>query len=296
MRNSIAIMMLIVSMLALSGCESSPRSQTEDPIQQQDTKNQTLKPDRLVKLEGSNNFRDLGGYKTKDGRTVKWGEIYRSDSLGELTPSDLDKLAERNIKTVIDFRSDKEREKEPDLVPKTVEKEIHFQVGATAVDPDEFRQNLFSGNLKGADFRQMLIDGNKQMIQQGEEPYGGLIKTLAKPEASPLVYHCAGGKDRTGVGTALLLSILGVPRETIIEDYLLTNEYRKEYNAKTREKMRKVLPDLADEIHDARQANRDYIVAAFNEIDQYGGLDKYVREVLKIDDETVEALKNRYLE
>lgn len=252
---------------------------------------------RLLPLEGSNNFRDIGGYKTRDGKTVKWGLVFRSDSLDELTDSDLEALTAKNLKTVIDFRSDKERAKKPDQIPETVSKTLHLQVGATSVDPDEFKRNLLSGKLAGEDFRKMLIDGNQQMIQQGEKPYGSFLKALTNPNNIPLVFHCAGGKDRTGVGTALLLSVLGVPRETIIHDYLLTNFYRQKHDAKKLEKMKKALPDLASEISEARKARRAYIMAALTEIDtQYGGIDNYVRDVLKLDNSEIEKLKEIYLE
>lgn len=254
-------------------------------------------PQRLVVLDGANNFRDLGGYKTVDGKRVKWGLIYRSDALGELSPGDLETLAQRDLKTVIDFRSDIEREHHPDILPVSVKKELHLQVGATAVDPEQFRRDLFSGKLAGADFRNMLIDGNRQMINEGKRPYGTMLKTLAAPGNAPLVFHCAGGKDRTGVGAALLLSILGVPRETIIHDYLLTNFYRQKEDAEKLARMKTVLPKLAPEIAEARKARRDYIVSALNEIDQkHGGVDKYVRNILGLSEDQIASLKEMYLE
>lgn len=264
-----------------------------------DLSSEALSPDpqRLVELEGANNFRDLGGYQTVDGRTVRWGLIYRSDALGELTAEDLETLAERDLRTVVDFRSSIERENHPDILPGSIRNAYHFQVGATAVDPDQFRADLFSGNLEGADFREMLIDGNRQMVDEGRVPYGELLGLLAEPENAPLVFHCAGGKDRTGVGAALLLSILGVPRETIIEDYLLTNFYRQEEDAENLKRMMSVLPELAEGIAEARQARREYILAAFDEIDtKYGGVDSYVRHVLGLSEEQIESLRDTYLE
>lgn len=253
--------------------------------------------ERQVKLQGADNFRDLGGYLTKDGLQVKTGLIYRSDAFDSLSPQDIEILNKLNLHTVVDFRSHMERRLEPDILPDTVEKKLNLQIGGEAVDPVAFRERFLTGKVSGDVFRQMMLDGNRQMVREGEKPFGTLLKTLAEQENQPLVFHCAGGKDRTGLASAILLTLLGVPEKTIFQDYLLTNHYRKEHQEKSAAKINKLFPEIGPGLNVARVANVEYLQAALDEIySNYGTMENYAEKVLKINRDDVLLLRERYLQ
>jgi protein-tyrosine phosphatase len=188
-----------------------------------------MQPDRHIPLQGASNFRDFGGYATADGRTVKWRRLFRSDRLSELTAADYEALGAHGIRHVYDLRRESEAAASPTRWP-----------GSAA--PRLVRSPLFTDS-SGASSVQRLVDGGghpdaalarRVMIQMYErmvsEPQavsmlGRIISDLTTAEAFPALFHCAGGKDRTGVTCALILSALGVAREDIVEDFMLTRRY-----------------------------------------------------------------------
>lgn len=258
---------------------------------------QQLTFERQVKLQGADNFRDLGGYLTKEGLQVKTGLIYRSDALDNLSEQDIETLNQLGLHTVVDFRSHIERRLEPDVLPDTVEKKLNLQIGIEAVDPVAFRKRFLSGKVNGEQFRQMIIDGNRQMAREGEKPFGTLLQTLVDDPQQPLVFHCAGGKDRTGLASAILLSLLGVPHKTIIEDYLLTNHYRHEHHQASAAKLNQLYPEIGPGLNQARMANAEYLQAGLDEIySNYGSMENYAEQVLKISKEDIQTLRRLYLQ
>ncbi|MGB3051407.1 MAG: tyrosine-protein phosphatase [Polyangiales bacterium] len=185
---------------------------------------------RHVPLTGQPNFRDLGGYAASDGRTVKWGLVYRSGELSRLSNDDVSKLGGLGIKAVVDLRSPEEVSARGDgrLPP---EANAHPMPIASS---DMFAK-LIPMFLKG-DFSKVppdLLDTvNRMLVRDFTEQYTGLLRVLSNPANRPLVFHCTQGKDRAGFGAAMVLSALGVPWETVVEDYLLSNHFRKEENDK----------------------------------------------------------------
>ena len=185
---------------------------------------------RHVPLTGQPNFRDLGGYAASDGRTVKWGLVYRSGELSQLSNDDVRKLGGLGIQAVVDLRSPEEVSARGDgrLPP---EANAHPMPIASS---DMFAK-LIPMFLKG-DFSQvppdMLDTVNRMLVRNFTEQYAGLLRVLSNPANRPLVFHCTQGKDRAGFGAAMVLSALGVPWETVVEDYLLSNHFRKEENDK----------------------------------------------------------------
>jgi protein-tyrosine phosphatase len=185
---------------------------------------------RHVPLAGQPNFRDLGGYSASDGRTVRWGVVYRSGELSQLTDDDVGKLGELGIRTVVDLRSPQEV---------SARGEGRLPPGARAhpmpVASSDMFAKLIPMFLKG-DFSQVppdLLDKvNRMLVRDFTEQYAGLLGALSDPANRPLVFHCTQGKDRAGFGAAMVLSALGVPWETVVEDYLLSNHFRKEENDK----------------------------------------------------------------
>jgi protein-tyrosine phosphatase len=169
---------------------------------------------RVIDLEGCLNFRDLGGYPTGDGRTVRWRELFRSDALHHLTAADVARMRdELRIGTVVDLRSSSEVRSEGR--------------GALASEPIRFHHvPLFDGHVARPESwngMATLADRYALLAEIAKEPIARVVTVLADA-AGPAVYHCAAGKDRTGVVSAVLLGLLGVPDEVIVADYVATQE------------------------------------------------------------------------
>lgn len=174
--------------------------------------------DRVVHLEGGQNFRDLGGYPATGGRYVRWGLLFRSGSMYRLTPADFSLLDTLGIKTVVDFRSQEERQTEP----------VNWPTGhvprVLSVDYSLNQRGLLLGDLTSAEIGTKVVAMYPSILAQFKGEYRRMFAELLNGSA-PLVFNCSGGRDRTGIAAALLLTALGVPRETIIQDYLLTSRY-----------------------------------------------------------------------
>ncbi|KTT95243.1 protein tyrosine phosphatase, partial [Sphingomonas yabuuchiae] len=177
---------------------------------------------RVLPLQGGRNFRDLGGYRTADGRTVKWGLLYRSGQMHDLTPADYVTLQKLGIRTVCDFRDTAERTREPTLWPagqrpKVLSDDYALDMSAMRLpgDPSTWTHEQVVTAMT-ATYPKLLDQFNGQYRRMFAELLAGDV---------PLAFHCTAGKDRTGVAAALLLTALGVPRATIIDDYLLSNEH-----------------------------------------------------------------------
>ena len=174
---------------------------------------------RLLPLDGGINFRDMGGYAASDGRRVKWGHLFRSGTMARLSGQDRKALAERGIRTVIDFRSASEQEAEPNAWAQE-------ETGGYWSRPhDEVFGNMHEMAANGiATVREaeaIMEAGYRHLPLQQAEAYGEMLRRLAAG-AVPAVIHCTAGKDRTGGGAALILAVLGVSREAIIADFVLT--------------------------------------------------------------------------
>lgn len=165
---------------------------------------------------GANNFRDLGGYGTAGGRRTRWGLVYRSGSLHNLTESDLVAFGRLGVRAVFDLRGDTERELEPDPVPS-----VHLPV-LDELATNEGADILRATNAQEAEEAAARI--YMGMLTRRAGVYGQLLTNLADPANLPAVVHCTVGKDRTGIAAALLLGALGADRETVLYDYKLTGE------------------------------------------------------------------------
>jgi protein-tyrosine phosphatase len=185
---------------------------------------------RHVPLSGQPNFRDLGGYASSDGRRVKWGLVYRSGELSQLSEGDVRALAELGIKTVVDLRSPEEvSARGGGRLPEGA------LLHAMPIASSDMFKKLLPSLLRG-DFSQVppdLLDRvNRHLVRDFSAQFGRLLRTLSDSSNRPLVFHCTQGKDRAGFGAAMVLSALGVPWETVVEDYLLSNHYRRAENDK----------------------------------------------------------------
>jgi protein-tyrosine phosphatase len=174
-------------------------------------------PVRLVALEAVHNFRDLGGYATADGRTTKWRTLFRADGLYRLTATDVATLEPLGLRTVIDLRSDTELDERGRFPVETHPVVFHHLpiVDTTWADLDRPEYE------RDEDF---LIWAYQEMLAVGAPRFAKAFEALAEPDALPAVFHCAAGKDRTGLLAALLLGSLGVSHDDIVTDYTLTVE------------------------------------------------------------------------
>jgi protein-tyrosine phosphatase len=251
---------------------------------------------RVVKLKGAHNFRDVGGLKNKDGRLVKTGLLYRSDKLTDLSDGDLVKLEMLSVNLVLDLRSIHEINLKADRMPRGA-RFLHRQIGHEAVDPVEFTRDLLSGKWTGHEFQQYMKDGNSKMVIEGKSVFPLIIRDIISNKEGATVFHCAGGKDRTGVVTALILSILDVPREVIFQDYLYTNIQRKDEFVEKFSKLKKVTNNsIKNDLLVAMKAHKAYLKSAFDTIDnEFGGVDKYVKSYLGITEKEIQLLREKML-
>lgn len=283
------LVLAFLSALGLGACGGDPDAGMPDHVRQ-----------RHVVLEGAANFRDLGGYATADGRRVRWGQLYRSDDLAALTDADLEKVGSLGIKLVCDFRSSYEKEAEPDRLPAEDPPAVaDLAIGAESFMVKDLRERIEQGELEGLDLRGMMIEGNRQFATTYTPQYAAMFERIMQAENRPALVHCTAGKDRAGFASAVILSVLGVPRETVIEDFLLTNHYTKRATERQLWMIELFSLFRADSelLRPLFGVERDYIEAAFQAIDeQYGDFDTYRREALGLDDAEVEAFRMALLE
>ncbi len=172
---------------------------------------------RRVPFAGALNFRDIGGYPAGKAGQTRWGAVYRSDSLHFLTPEDLPAFDALGIKMIYDLRRTDERARFPG--PREC---VHLELPSRSA-LDEAWSAALKTRLDG---EQWLIADYVGMLDQAAAVFGDLFSRLADPGRLPAVIHCLGGKDRTGMTIALLLTALGVEREIVLDDYQLTNDCR----------------------------------------------------------------------
>ena len=169
------------------------------------------RPARLVRLDGCFNFRDLGGYATQDGRRVRWRRLYRSDALHHLSEADLRHVRdELGVRTLVDLRSSAERSGEP-------------ASGLAAPPVQAHHVPLFDRERSGDTPSLPLAEIYLMLLRVAREPIARAVRVLATGN-DPALFHCAAGKDRTGIVAAVLLGALGVRDEDIVEDYAATRD------------------------------------------------------------------------
>lgn len=185
-------------------------------------KEQAIFAERLLPMTGGYNFRDLGGYKTEEGKTVKWGRIIRSDDLHELTKEDLTYLAQIPIETIVDFRAKEEIEQGADQLPSPTTKRYELSITPGSLNDTSAYINATAEEVDGMMIwmYQFFVTSDEAIAQ-----YREFFRLLQDDEHMPLLFHCSAGKDRTGMGAALILFALGVPEATIMRDYMASNRY-----------------------------------------------------------------------
>lgn len=259
---------------------------------------------RHIALEGTSNFRDIGGYETTDGRFVKWGLIYRTGVLSYLTPADFAYLRQLGVRVVCDFRTREENKQAPEKwVPDSSATMISLPIGSEDGKSGMASiQQFAQSHPTIAQFKRMMEKIYSTFVFQFSPEYASVFTQL-KQDHLPLVYHCTAGKDRTGVFTALLLRVLGVSMQTILKDYELTDRYfmsrtdhteaSQKVSAQAESMMKMFTPEERQVLMAADPA---YLKATFAAIDErYGSFDNYRRQALGLSDSDVSALRARLL-
>jgi protein-tyrosine phosphatase len=257
--------------------------------------------DRVIHLQGTSNTRDIGGYQTGDLRTVRWRQVIRSDNLSRLTANDFEKLEAISVRTVIDLRTDREREQSPTVwLGNNPPRFFHFPIGDAHNDWFNAQRRMMRNNrFTEKQALKHMVEGYRMIAEEGPHSYQKMMELVLDQSNWPILIHCNAGKDRSGVAVTLLLEALGVDRETIMEEFLLTNK-----TSRTEEKAR----FLSNERHNYGSGIRsgrgpsakawfpivgvraEMLEAFYASVDeQYGSMDAFLTE-LGVDQEARGAL------
>jgi protein-tyrosine phosphatase len=243
-------------------------------------------PSRHLPLAGATNFRDLGGYATQDGHIVRWRRLFRSDHLATLTDEDRAMLAGLRLQRVCDFRGVAER---AELVCSLPEATVH----SLAIEPTVV-QGMKALLDAGATVTPALtVDLMKQTYRDfviaNSARFADMFAHLLANDI-PLVFHCTAGKDRTGFAAALILSALGVSRDVVMEDYLLTNTH---YQMPARP----TITLSQDVLNILWRVQEGFLEAAFHTVDtEFGGVPRYLQNQLGLDASRQRRLREHYLQ
>jgi protein-tyrosine phosphatase len=259
-------------------------------------------PGRRIPFDGPGNLRDLGGYQTTDGRTVRWGALYRSDHLGRLSARDLRHFRRLELAVLIDFRTNAERADAPNRLPRhhgirVVELPL-FDNDAASVTGAAFRERIARGDIAGIDAAALLIDANQRLVTEFTPAYRQFIAEVLAARGAPVLFHCTAGKDRTGFAAALILRLLGVPETAILADYMRSQTYS--LAARRRELLLLRLfkgPQVTALVRDLLGVEAAYLQAAFTAIEQtYGSFAAYAHDGLDLSAQDLAALRAALLE
>jgi len=259
----------------------------------------TIVAERQLPLQGADNFRDLGGYATSDGRHVRWGLLYRSNALSGLTDRDLAYLSRERIRLVCDFRTESVRRADPDppLPPIPAEK-LDLPVAQQGVNPRRIRERIRTGGISALGIENTLLRAYRNFVIEDSDRWATLLARISETDNLPTVMHCTAGKDRTGFASALILLTLGVPEETVFEDYLLTNDYRQKYFAFVLRwaPLYSLFRTQPDDLLPLLEARPEYLAASLSTIrERYGSLDAYLAGPLGVTPERRAALERNLL-
>ncbi|NND67093.1 MAG: tyrosine-protein phosphatase [Halioglobus sp.] len=254
--------------------------------------------ERQLPLEGAPNFRDLGGYVTEEGGRLKWGKLYRSSKLSELTDDDLGRVRRLGLTLVCDFRQAVEQELDPTHLG---EDHTHILASLPVMpgSSQNFIENLHNGIIVVDNVSEFMVDMNRDFVHSQMPRYAEMFQLLLAGEQQVLI-HCASGKDRTGIGSALILDVLGVPEDAIVDDYMLTNRYLPidaevsrlagQFSDQTG------APVTEEVLRPLMEVRPEYILACFEEIRKhYASKEHFYETALDLDAAKIRGLRERYL-
>ena len=255
-----------------------------------------------IPLQSLPNTRDLGAIVTEDGRHILPRKLLRSGNLYHMSLADQDILKrEYNLTTVIDFRTKLEREEKPDTQLPYVEY-YHIPIlDEEAMGITQEVDTMKSMAAVGMDAENYLMKQYENLImdEYSLRQYARFMDVLLRQRDGAVLWHCSAGKDRAGVATALLMCVLGVPKDAIMEDYMKTNIYMEgEYEHMVRFLETRTIVDrkMLESIQVLFKVKEKYLEKVFKLIDQeYGGVDKFIRRGLYLTPKAIESLQEKYL-
>ncbi len=256
---------------------------------------------KYIHIPGMNNTRDLGGMRTKDGRTVRPNMLYRSSKLSKLEDRD---WFTRNVALVVDMRSSREINENPDPQVPGVDY-LHlpiFEMQAVGVSRDrESDRRAAPLDMETAIKSMSSVYARFVNDEFCLYQYRRFIRLLFEPREKALLWHCSAGKDRTGTGALFILELLGVDREDILADYLMTNEYLKDEIREFVDRAAERSGGMDDAAREALTvlmgAHERYPLTVYEAAEaRYGSFDAFLREGLGVSDDEREELRRRYLE
>lgn len=251
---------------------------------------------RIPRLEGALNFRDLGGYRAADGRTVRWNCVYRSGTTHALTPADVARLGLQGIRSAYDLRSNNERREQPNRLRDIADLAYRYRDHDHL--PGDIRRLLKSPDVRTEQTHEVMIGVYRTLPYEFADAFRALFQLLADGEV-PLVFNCTAGKDRTGVAAALLLTALGIPRDAVLEDYLLTAQF---FDQSCEMILKPGGAPLFGSLDRAvweplMRVHPQYLDAMFEQLlTTHGAVEGYLRDQLGMDAEHRERLKSQLLE
>jgi protein-tyrosine phosphatase len=259
---------------------------------------------RQVPLDGAVNVRDIGGYRSAHGLVVRPGRLFRGAALSGLTSADVNRLDRLGLRVVVDFRTAGEvLLGGDDKVPYGVES-VHLPVSGGDLEAiyeviaggDHERQRRELGDGRAASF---MVEINRGFVADGRqrEAFGAALRIICSPGRLPLLYHCTSGKDRTGWMTAIVLTALGVPRELVLRDYLLSNDYHRAGHDKLRLDLVKtgIVADPAL-LRPVLEQSATYLGAAFEEADRrYSSFGRFLAYGLDVSEAMLAGLRRTLL-
>jgi protein-tyrosine phosphatase len=243
-------------------------------------------PDRAWRLQGATNFRDLGGYAGHGGRPLRWRRLFRSDHLAGLTEADRGRLAALGLAQSFDFRGEAERAATPYQLPGVTQHSLAIEptVVQRMQDLSAAGRTLTAPIVTG-----LMKDLYRAAVNDQAHRFAALFEHLLQADA-PVVFHCTAGKDRTGVAAALVLLALGVSREVVMQDFMLTNQLFRHPPLLASDTPPEALAVLW-------QVQEGFLEAALHAIDtDHGGIDAYLRKRMGLGPAAVGALSARYLQ
>ncbi len=250
----------------------------------------------LAPLDGGINFRDLGGNSVADGRRIKRGLLFRSGSLERLTEDDCTFLAGVPVRSVLDYRDADEVQAKPDVLWNGADYH-HFPANPLSNEVNANLEKLTSETLAGFDAQAFMLELYRR-LPFGNAAYKQLVQLLSNVDNGAIVQHCAVGKDRTGVGSALVLFALGADEATVVEDYLLTETTLATFREQMLDQLSiRLNASALGQFTYVLSAREEFLMTALNCIrDQYGSTDRWLEAEYGLGQNQREALQAFYLE
>lgn len=235
-----------------------------------------------------NNFRSVGNIKNSEGRILKEGKFYRSGDLYHLKNNSFKEIEKLGIKEIIDLRNEKEISKKPDNLPENITYKKYSAFEDQGDQLSQAKKLVLKGKVNASDADKRMVDFYRDYVTENPETIKKIITEILESD-QPILYHCTAGKDRTGIITALILSILKFDKDTIYNDYLLSNNFRKQMVEKRlnlAHTLHFIYPKMDLKVLEKLSwIESGYLDESFDGINKkYGSIDIYIQKVLGISD------------